>query len=76
MSFHSQTLLVLNEISKMLKDMDLEYKDLVEKALAGLRRDIEVTSKAIEAIDDLCAEGEPAPLGAFSEKEIKDMEGK
>ena len=72
MSLH--TLLVLNEIRKMLEELDIEYKDMVEKALEGYRRDLEQIEQNESSILAKLLPGEEVPpLGAFTPKEIDDL---
>ena len=73
-SFHNQTLLVLNEIYGMLKDMDVDVKDIVKKSLDGLRKDLESMAKIEENLLKSGAISNLPPLGAFSTEEIEDLD--
>ncbi len=55
----------------MLEDLDIEYKDMVEKALEGFRRDIEEIT-ATRGVT-LLAPKEPPPLGALTLEEIEKL---
>ena len=74
--YYLKALEVLTAAEEMMKNLGVEYKGLVGKALAGIKRDMESSEELTQKLTALLNEASVVPdnIGALSEEERKKLE--
>ena len=74
--YYLKALEVLTAAEEMMKNLGVEYKGLVGKALAGIKRDMESSEELTQKLTALLSEAAVLPnnIGALSEEERKKLE--
>ena len=74
-SFHHQTLLVLREVKEMLKEIDVDYRMIAQRAVDGMLEDLKKVEKQQDDLTKLLDGAvRNANIGELSPAEIEELE--